>query len=155
MIPACEHAYNLIYAKYFEKRYGESVSLFSSGFKDLLNYESANPIRFTPTALFAVRKETILRNSREYYINLARTMSRSVDYTCCVVCMYVYVYKSIHTYICIHCTYLLSYLLILTINSARDPFIGHFFERAWPEVFHSNCSSGPEYRCHYNKEVNC
>eukprot|EP01036_Dinobryon_divergens_P031950 gene31950-41445_t len=75
LIPACEHAYNLIYAKYFEKRYGESVSLFSSGFKDLLNYESANPIRFTPTALFAVRKETILRNPREYYINLARTMS--------------------------------------------------------------------------------
>ena len=42
-----------------------------------------------------------------------------------------------------------------TIHSDRDPFIGHFMERAWPEVFHSNCSSGPDYRCHYNTEVNC
>jgi hypothetical protein len=68
-------------------------------FKRLLHFEVAFP-RFGPTGCFAVERETILRNSKEYYAQLIRS-----------------------------------------INSENNPRVGHFIERAWPEVFHSNCSS--------------
>jgi len=76
-------------------------------FKKLLNFEVAFP-RFGPTGCFAVKRETILRNSKEYFSRLIRS-----------------------------------------INSENSPRVGHFIERAWPEVFHSNCSSSQNETSNY------
>jgi hypothetical protein len=67
-----------------------------------------NP-RFVPTGFFAVTKEAIHRNSRNWYRDLARRL-----------------------------------------GSTNNPFEGHFLERAWPEVFLSQCSAGEEFHCRYS-----
>eukprot|EP01038_Epipyxis_sp_PR26KG_P005999 gene5999-8261_t len=38
--------------------------------------------------------------------------------------------------------------LIRTLAMENAPAIGHFFERTWSQVFHSNCSASTEYYCH-------
>eukprot|EP01038_Epipyxis_sp_PR26KG_P005775 gene5775-7973_t len=44
--------------------------------------------------------------------------------------------------------YYLSLLGLL--SKEKDPKIGHWFERGWPEVFHSNCSAFDQYYCTFD-----
>ena len=37
--------------------------------------------------------------------------------------------------------------LIRTLNYENNPKIGFLFERAWPSVFHSSCTSGKKFQC--------
>lgn len=39
--------------------------------------------------------------------------------------------------------------LIRSINTENNPRVGHFIERAWPEVFHSNCSASKNESSNY------
>lgn len=96
--------------KYRDK---EMPKILMTGYKDLLNFHVKDP-RFAGTGCFAVRKENILRNPREYYISLAKTL----------------LYRN-------------------------DPIEGHFFERAWPEIFHSKCSAGKHFHCLWNSTITC
>lgn len=41
--------------------------------------------------------------------------------------------------------------LARVLGRENDPVQGHFFERAWPEVFHSNCSGSPRFSCLFDK----
>ena len=76
-------------------------------FKTLLNFEVKNP-RFGPTGCFIVSRDLVLRNTKNYYSTLIKTLSKE-----------------------------------------NNPRIGHFFERAWSSVFHSNCTSSiKNYYCH-------
>mmetsp|Transcript_34111 Transcript_34111/g.49553 ORF Transcript_34111/g.49553 Transcript_34111/m.49553 type:complete len:256 (+) Transcript_34111:2-769(+) len=114
LIPACVNVRAPQYIRWFQKRYGhDSAGLLWTGYKDLLGFDIGNP-RFTPTALFAVTREAVLRKPRDYYAALARRMA-----------------------------------------SEADSMLGHFFERAWPQVFRSSCSSGQDFKCHYDPAVNC
>lgn len=87
--------------------------IFTEGYTKMLNYTVEKP-RFCPTACFAVTRNAILRNSRQYYIALTRTL-----------------------------------------NFYFNPIAGHFFERAWPEVFHSNCSAGTDFHCRFRAKNTC
>jgi hypothetical protein len=82
-------------------------------FINLYGFEAFNP-RFSPTGCFLVTRDAILRNSKEYYIKL-----------------------------------------IKTLNYENSPRIGHFFERSWSYVFHSNCSNDlQKFYCHLGNIVN-
>jgi hypothetical protein len=46
--------------------------------------------------------------------------------------------------------------LLHPLTKHIDPNIGHFYERSWPFVFHSNCSDELEYHCSiYNYLTEC
>ena len=114
LVPFCESSLNVLHMKNLKKEYGEEkCKIFSEGYEKLLNFTVANP-RFSGTSCFAVTREAILRNSKDYYIRLARTLGSEIN-----------------------------------------PIEGHFFERAWPQVFHSQCSSHQNFHCLLDSKLNC
>ena len=42
-----------------------------------------------------------------------------------------------------------------TLRNSSHPVVGHFYERAWPEVFKSNCSAGVHYHCLWRSSISC
>lgn len=105
-IPTYTSVFNAQHLADLTARYGEErAKIFHEGYQTLLHFTVDNP-RFSGTGCFFVTRDVILRNSRSYYVKLARLLGRE-----------------------------------------NNPVEGHFFERAWPEVFHSNCSSGKDFRC--------
>jgi hypothetical protein len=40
--------------------------------------------------------------------------------------------------------------LITLLAGENEPVIGHYFERLWPEIFHSECSRGERYYCRFS-----
>lgn len=113
-IPLCKSSLDRKQMTELEKRFGrEESQILKTGYKDYLNFTSPNP-RFSATGCFFVTREVILRNSQQYYINLARL-----------------------------------------VGSESNPVAGHFLERAWPEVFHSGCSSQKRFNCLLDLNKTC
>jgi hypothetical protein len=77
-------------------------------FFNMLNYSVDYP-RFAPTGVFAVTREKVLQQSKDYYR-----------------------------------------LLLDPLTMSSDPLLGHFYERGWPEIFHSNCSASETYYCTFD-----
>ena len=42
-----------------------------------------------------------------------------------------------------------------TLRNSSDPVVGHFYERAWPEVFKSSCSAGVHFHCLWRSSISC
>lgn len=113
-IPGCTSAVNEFQITDLGKKYGtEKAKLLRDGYKERLHFPVDNP-RYSGTGCFFVTREAIHRNSRQYYVNLARSM-----------------------------------------QSEQDPIEGHFLERAWAEVFHSNCSAGVKFHCLLDSHITC
>lgn len=105
-IPTYTSVFNAQHLAHLSKVYGAgTVKVLKEGYQNLLHFSVENP-RFSGTGCFFVTRNAILRNSRQYYVKLARLLGRD-----------------------------------------NDPVEGHFFERAWPEVFHSNCTAGKDFNC--------
>ena len=41
------------------------------------------------------------------------------------------------------------------LQNSSDPAVGHFYERAWPQIFRSNCSAGHHFRCLWRSTKSC
>jgi len=41
------------------------------------------------------------------------------------------------------------------LGTENNPFLGFFFERTWPAVFHSKCMSGKVYDCNLDVSKSC
>jgi len=114
LVPWCASSRHPQHMKGLQKQYGEEkCKIFTEGYHALLNFTVENP-RFSGTSCFAVTKEAIYRNPKDYYIRLARTLGSDIN-----------------------------------------PVEGHFFERAWPQVFHSTCSSSQEFHCLLDSKMSC
>lgn len=94
---------------YGYERWGKTLDDVTKQMDTMLGpgHAVTNP-RYIPTAFFAVTKEAIHRNSKDFYRKTAQ---------------------------------LLGY--------DENPWQGHFFERAWPEVFKSKCGQHELFCCKY------
>jgi hypothetical protein len=94
---------------YGYERWGRDLNTVTEQMKTMLgdDYPVKNP-RYIPTAFFAVTREAVQRNSRDFYRRTAQIL-----------------------------------------NYDENPWQGHFFERAWPEVFKSHCGQEEEFCCKY------
>lgn len=76
LIPVCgtsKHPHDI---KALGEIYGTEVQVLNDGYKLVLDFDVPNP-RYSGTGCIAVTREAILRNSRDFYIGLARNMTSS------------------------------------------------------------------------------
>ena len=79
LVPTCTNLFDFLGGKvdYYNKKYGtDRFDVLWDGFKDILNFKQESTFRFAPGSVFAVTREGIHRNPKEFYFELAKTLTQ-------------------------------------------------------------------------------
>ena len=140
LVPWCESSMHPLHMKNLRKEFGEEkCKIFTEGYSNLLNFTVENP-RFSGTSCFAVTRQVKATLSLIEY-----------DFLTTFNCIFVYLHMQ-----AVHRNPKEYYMrLARTMGKDLNPVEGHFFERAWPQVFHSRCSSERAFHCLLDPKITC
>jgi hypothetical protein len=158
LVPWCESSLHPLHMKNLRKEFGEEkCKIFTEGYRTLLNFTVENP-RFSGTSCFAVTRQVnpFLSVHPPYniqYVCNANILSSSSS--CFVFYNISNPIQPFHSQAIQRNPKEYYMHLARTIGQEMNPVEGHFFERAWPQVFHSRCSSEKTFHCLLNSKTKC